>query len=88
LLEDKVWRSFGILRHARVLGAPETLNHASLLRLGTSLDFLKIPLRTLDEILLCAQPAHAQLLGGAESGIEVDAHRAAMVREKLRLVEH
>lgn len=87
LLEDKVWRSFGILRHARVLGAPETLNHASLLRLGVSLDFLKIPLRTLDEILLCAQPAHAQLLGGTDGGTEVDARRAAMVREKLQHVE-
>lgn len=87
LLEDKVWRSFGILRHARVLSAQESLNHASLLRLGTSLGILQIPVRVLNEILLHAQPAHSELLGRAEGVSDVEARRAAMVREKLQSFE-
>jgi protein arginine kinase len=84
LLEDKIWRSYAILRHARVLSAQEALNHVSLLRLGVSLGFLPIPTRALNEILLHALPAHSQLQAGAEDGGDVEVRRATMVREKLQ----
>jgi protein arginine kinase len=87
LLEDRIWRSFGILRHARVLTAAETLNHGSLLRLGVGLGLLSIPLRSLNEILIHAQPAHAQLLGGGGEPSERDAWRAHMVRNELQRCE-
>lgn len=85
LLEDKVWRSFGILRYARVLTSQEALSHTSLLRLGAGIGILDVSVRTLNEILIHSRPAHAALLGGDASPAERDAWRAQMVREKLRL---
>jgi len=87
LLEDRIWRSWGILRHARVLTSTEALNHGSLLRLGVSLGWLSIPMRTLNAILVHAQPAHSQILGGVEAAAERHAWRATMVRNELRRAE-
>lgn len=87
LLEDKIWRSYGVLRYARVLASREALIHASLLRLGTSLGVLQLPVQALNEILIHSQPAHAELLGCAEGPAETDAWRAEMVRKKLRQSE-
>jgi protein arginine kinase len=84
LLEDKIWRSFGILRHARLLTAPEAFLHASMLRLGTSVGVLQVPVQTLNEILIQCQPAHTQLLGRADDSASSDAWRAETVRGKLR----
>ena len=84
LLEDKIWRSFGILRQARLLTAPEAFLHASLLRLGVGVGLLPVPVPTLNEILIQCQPAHAQLLGRTTDTAASDAWRADMVRGKLR----
>ena len=89
LLEDKIWRSYGILRYARMLTSQEALTHGSLLRLGVGLKVLDdVPVETLNEILVQSRPAHAQLLAGREGGAgERDAWRAEMVRNKLRRAE-
>ncbi len=84
LLEDKIWRSFGILRHARLLTAPEAFLHASMLRLGASVGTLQIPVQTLNEILIQCQPAHSLLLGKSDDPATIDAWRAETVRAKLR----
>ena len=84
LLEDKIWRSYGVLRHARMLTSQEALSHTSLLRLGVGMEILDIPVQTLNEILIQSQPAHAQMLGRMETPAERDAWRAEMVRKKLR----
>jgi protein arginine kinase len=84
LLEDKIWRSYGILTHARVLTAHEVLNHTSLLRLGASLGVLEIPAAALNDVLLHSQPAHAEMAARRAGESDVDAHRATIVREKLR----
>jgi protein arginine kinase len=85
LLEDRVWRSFGILRHARLLSAQETLYHASLLRLGVSLGFLDLRPEVLQDLLSWSQDAHAQLWSGT-NGHELarSAWRAEQVRTKLK----
>jgi protein arginine kinase len=87
LLEDKIWRAYGVLRHARMLAAREALNHVSLLRLGTSVGLLHVPVQALNEILIHSQPAHAQLLGSATEPAATDAWRAEMIRKKLRECE-
>jgi protein arginine kinase len=87
LLEDRIWRSYGLLRHARVLTAQEALNHASLVRLGVGLGILAVPMRVLNAILVQAQPAHVQILGGATAAAEADVWRATMVRDELRQAE-
>jgi protein arginine kinase len=84
LLEDKIWRSYGVLRYARTLTSQETLSHTSLLRLGVGMGILDLPVQLLNEILLQSQPAHAQMLGRKDVPAERDAWRAEMVRNKLR----
>lgn len=87
LLEDKIWRSYGILRFARVLSSKEALSHVSLLRLGVGVGVLELPLHALNEIVITSQPAHVALRASADSPTERDARRAEMVREKLRQFE-
>ena len=85
VLEDKVWRAYGILRHARTLSAEEMMNLLSALRLGLSLKLLKTPrVQTLNEILVFGQAGHlAHSVGGSLSEGETDAARAAYVRTRL-----
>lgn len=86
MIEDKIWRAFGILKHARVLTSEEVMNLLSAVRLGHAMkviDFLDVAL--INEILLLSQPAHLQKYYGAEMDHNRrDFVRAQMVREKLR----
>jgi protein arginine kinase len=86
MIEDKIWRAYGILKHARVLTSEEVMNLLSAVRLGHAMqviDFLDIAL--INEILLLSQPAHLQKYYGAEmDSNRRDFVRAQMVREKLR----
>jgi protein arginine kinase len=86
MVEDKIWRAYGILKHARVLTSEEVMNLLSAVRLGHALkiiDFLNIA--QINEILLLSQPAHLQKFYGQEmDNNRRDFVRAQMVREKLR----
>ncbi len=86
MIEDKIWRAYGILKHARVLSSDEVMNLLSAIRLGHAMkiiDFLEISL--VNEILLLSQPAHLQKYYGHEMDTNRrDFVRAQMVREKLR----
>ncbi|MCK4461589.1 MAG: protein arginine kinase [candidate division Zixibacteria bacterium] len=89
MIEDKIWRAYGILKHARVLTSEEVMNLLSAVRLGHAMkiiDFLDIAL--INEILLLSQPAHLQKFYGQEmDNNRRDFVRAQMVREKLRNTE-
>jgi len=66
-VEDKVYRAYGILRHARSLKAVEVLNLASAVRFGIALELPDLcPLPVLNEILLFAQPGHLARLAGRD----------------------
>ncbi len=86
MVEDKIWRAFGILKYARVLSSDEVMNLLSAVRLGHALkiiDFLNVAL--INEILLLSQPAHLQMYYSQEMDPNRrDFVRAQMVREKLR----
>lgn len=85
IIEDKIWRAYGILKNARVLTSEEVMNLLSAVRLGHAMkiiDFLDVSL--LNEILLLSQPAHLQkYYGSVMDNNERDFVRAKMVREKL-----
>ncbi len=89
MIEDKIWRAYGILKHARVLTSDEVMNLLSAVRLGHTMkiiDFLDIAL--INEILLLSQPSHLQKYYGREmDSNRRDFVRAQMVREKLRKCE-
>ena len=64
-VEDRVFRAYGILSHARCLDPEEALHLLSHLRLGVSMDLL--PQFTLDEVnglFLLSQPAHLRKAAG------------------------
>lgn len=51
VLNDQVWRSYGILGSARRLTSADFLNHWSNLRLGITSGVLPVPLAKADELL-------------------------------------
>ncbi len=84
-VEDRVWRAIGELKSARLLTSKEMINLASVVRMGVSLGMIQgLSLRTLNEIVLLAQPAHLQVAAGRElTQDERDGRRSRSVREKL-----
>ncbi len=85
-IEDKVWRSYGILLHARVLTSGEVMNLLSALRLGISLNLIdKVSIDKINHLLIITQPAHLQKYYNREMDpTERDMVRAELVREALR----
>ncbi len=64
-LEDRVWRAYGMLQHARMVSSEETLTLLSAVRMGVLLDLLPGPdLATINKLVLTTQPAHLQVLHG------------------------
>lgn len=84
-LDDRVWRSYGILKNARTISSEETMLHLSHLRMGVHLGRIKdIELRTLNELFLITQPAHLQKLHGERlTGEQRSSVRADIIRSKL-----
>lgn len=86
MIEDKIWRAYGILEHARVLTSEEVMNLLSAVRLGHAMGIIKfLDIALINEILLLSQPAHLQKFYGTEMDHNRrDFVRAQMVREKIR----
>ncbi|HEX8904695.1 MAG TPA: protein arginine kinase [Longimicrobiaceae bacterium] len=83
VIEDKVWRAYGLLRHARSTSFEEVMNLLSGVRLGVGLDLIKgVRVYTLNRIMIFAQAAHLELLNGGGAG-EADVARAGYVRQAL-----
>lgn len=85
VLEDKVWRAYGLLRHARSTSFEEVMNLLSGIRLGVGLELVKgLSVYTLNRIMIFAQQAHLEELGGNGGGeMDADVRRAAYVRGAL-----
>jgi protein arginine kinase len=89
VIEDKVWRAYGLLRFARSLGFDEMMNLLSGVRLGLSLKLLPEPrVYVLNRIMIFAQNAHLEEAGrdGGPAG-DMDSQRAALVRAALAQAE-
>jgi protein arginine kinase len=85
VIEDKVWRAYGLLRHARSLGFDEMMNLLSGVRLGLSLKLLAGPsVYVLNRTMILAQNAHLEEASeSALSAGELDIQRASFVRGAL-----
>jgi len=85
-IEDKIWRSLGIMRNARMMSSQECLKLLSDLRLGVDLGIISsIPVSLLNEIMVETQAAGIQKRAERElAPVERDILRAEIVREKLR----
>lgn len=85
MLEDKIFRSCGILKNAHIISSQETVDLLSMVRLGVDLGILKnIDRKSINELFITIQPAHLQKIGGKKlSASERDAKRANLIRKKL-----
>ncbi len=84
-IEDKVWRSYGILKYCRKVTWRDVMSFASAVRLGISLGMIKdVSIATLNKILFTTQPAHLQnRFGRRMDPNERDVIRAEVVRKAL-----
>lgn len=84
-LEDRIFRSFGILKHARIIDTGETLKRLSDLRLGINMGILNdIDITDINKIMLQVQPGGLQKTRGRPLNPEErDIFRAELVRELL-----
>ncbi|MGE5677864.1 MAG: protein arginine kinase [Pseudomonadota bacterium] len=84
-IEDKIWRSLGIMRNARIMNSQECMKLLSDIRLGVDMGIIdNIPPQLLNEIMIDTQTASIQKFSGRElSPEERDIIRAEMVRGKL-----
>ena len=85
MLEDKVCRAWGILKHSRSISSQETIELMSMVRLGVDMNILQdIDHKTMNELFIMIQPAHLQKLGARKlNSAERDIRRAQLIREKI-----
>jgi protein arginine kinase len=88
-IEDRIFRSLGILLGARIISAEESLKLLSDVRLGVSMGIIKnISMKILNEIMIIIQPALLQnRVGCPLSPDERDIKRAEIIRNKLGRME-
>jgi len=85
-VEDKVWRAYGLLSHARVLSSQEFMNLLSAVRLGYSLGLIEeVSSSFLNQLMIVTQPFHlqAEAAGGELAPEERDIRRATLVRQRV-----
>ncbi|MEK4701690.1 protein arginine kinase [Solibacillus sp. FSL R7-0668] len=85
ILEDRLSRSLGTLKYAKILTSEEAASCLSNVRLGVSLGLLEpISQRKLNECMLIMQPGIIQQYAGATlQATERDMYRAKLLQEKL-----
>lgn len=82
--EDKIFRAYGILKHARLLTTDEFMELASLVRLGAARGILDVNIEKINELIVNMQPATVSAANeNADTAPERDKIRAAAVREAL-----
>lgn len=85
MLEDKIFRSWGILENAYIISSQETVELLSMVRLGIDLGIIKeVDRKAINELFIMIQPAHLQKIEGKKlTTVERDSKRAALIRKKL-----
>ncbi|MBE5770262.1 MAG: ATP--guanido phosphotransferase [Clostridiales bacterium] len=82
--EDPLYRSFGLLSHARRMPLKEFMVHWSNLRLGAAMGVLPLSPAACDQLLTAAQPGHVQKKAGKILiPKEQDEQRAIIIRSAL-----
>jgi protein arginine kinase len=85
IIEDKLWRAYGTLRHARSLPADEAMNLLSGVRLAVGLQLLSgLSVYTLNKLLIFSQTAHlSHDAGRMLTESEANLARARHIRQVL-----
>lgn len=85
IIEDKVARAIGTIKHAKMINSAECVSVLSLLRLGVALELIDyIDEKILNELLVLIQPAHLQKLHGRNlNSRDRDILRIKLIRKRL-----
>jgi protein arginine kinase len=88
-LEDRIFRSYGILTNSRIIESKEAAQCLSDVRLGIDLGYIRNVSRSiLNELMILMQPGFLQqYAGGALRPSERDVRRATLIRERLKMEE-
>lgn len=84
-LEDRIFRSYGVLTNARVIETKEAASCLSDVRLGVDMGLIQnVPKSVLNELMILTQPGFLQqYAGGPLRPNERDIRRASIIRERL-----
>lgn len=83
-LEDKIYRSYGILTNSRLISTDEFMTLISNVRLGATLKILDVPLEMINELINEVQPSTLTANAGRKLDSKArDEIRAKLVREKF-----
>ncbi|MCM3588467.1 protein arginine kinase [Mesobacillus maritimus] len=86
-LEDRVFRSFGVLQNSRIIESKEAASCLSDVRLGIDMGYIKnISRNILNELMILTQPGFLQqYAGGPLRPDDRDIRRAALIRERIQM---
>ncbi|XXM71740.1 protein arginine kinase [Lysinibacillus sphaericus] len=86
-LEDRVFRSLGVLEHSRIIESKEAAKCLSDVRLGIDLGYIKnISKNILNELMILTQPGFLQQYsGGPLRPNERDIRRSSLIRARIKL---
>jgi len=86
-LEDRVFRSFGVLQNSRIIESKEAASCLSDVRLGIDMGYIKnVSRNILNELMILTQPGFLQqYAGGPLRPDDRDIRRAALIRERIQM---
>jgi protein arginine kinase len=86
-LEDRVFRSLGVLSNSRIIESKEAARCLSDVRLGIDMGYIdNMPKTILNELMILTQPGFLQqYAGGSLRPHERDIRRAALIRERIKM---
>ena len=84
VLEDKIMRSYAILKSSRIMQSKEMMERLSDVRFGVWLGIITdTDYKTLNNIMITSSPAHISAQYGIEDAFERDVKRAEAIRNAL-----
>lgn len=89
-LEDRVFRSYGVLANSRIIETKEAAKCLSDVQLGIDMGLIKnLPKNILNELMILTQPGFLQqYAGGALRPHDRDIRRAALIRERINMTHN
>ncbi|MFC2949302.1 protein arginine kinase [Virgibacillus sediminis] len=86
-VEDRIFRSYGVLEYSRIMESKEAANRLSNVRLGIDLGLINnVSRNILNELVILTQPGFLQQYAERKlSAGERDVLRASLIRERLQL---
>ncbi len=86
-LEDRIFRSYGLLSYSRIMESKEAMRRLSDVRLGIDMGIIEnVPAKILNELMVMTQPGFLQQYAGESlKPQERDERRASLIRERLNM---